>query len=510
MILQESILCATAPPTSGAGSGSIFLHDIQTGATLASFKQTNAGPHSLAVLESNSTQGGIMLASQPDKSILNVYNFQKDQISLKIVLPEKLTAIALDRRGDLCAGGTATGRVYLWETSSGVLFNSWDAHYRQVNVLRFTNDGAALISGSDDSGVSVWSVSRLVDEDMQRELAVPYCTLSDHTLPVTDIICGIGLFPDCRVLTSSIDHSVKLWDLSTRSLLTTFQFPRPISYLAWDVTERLFFAASSDGSVHQMNLFYERESKLSGVVTEAIGGAGVTDIIRVDDDVDREARRKRLINLGQAITSMCISLTSAILLVGTSEGLIHLYDVPSHQLLRTISTHKGMSIAYLSTMIKPPDLIGHTNLEFGPGNSTDTKDFLPVKPIMPFQRMRDPKTREAHEISLILPSTRNGYRDEFSSYSQEEFLRDYSYFVEPSSISKAGTSDSLALKTKVEELESEVEKLRSQLSKAKGVNDAMWDTVVNKIVSQPKGSALSHTEGTENPDERRRKRGRAM
>lgn len=48
------------------------------------------------------------------------------------------------------------------QVSSGILFNSWDAHYRQVNVLRFTQDGAALLSGSDDSGVSVWSMSRLI------------------------------------------------------------------------------------------------------------------------------------------------------------------------------------------------------------------------------------------------------------------------------------------------------------------------------------------------------------
>jgi pre-rRNA-processing protein IPI3 len=40
------------------------------------------------------------------------------------------------------------------------MFNAWDAHYRQVNVLRFTQDGTALISGSDDSGVSIWAMSR--------------------------------------------------------------------------------------------------------------------------------------------------------------------------------------------------------------------------------------------------------------------------------------------------------------------------------------------------------------
>ncbi|KDR80579.1 hypothetical protein GALMADRAFT_240898 [Galerina marginata CBS 339.88] len=510
MLLQETILCATTPTNPGTGSGSIAIHDIQTGATLASFKQTNAGPHSLAVLESKNTQGGFVLASQPDKSILNVYNFQKDQISLKIVLPEKLSSIALDRRGDFCAGGTAAGRIYLWETASGILYNSWDAHYRQVNILRFTNDGAALISGSDDSGVSIWSVSRLLDEDSQNEHIVPYCTLSDHTLPVTDIVCGIGLFPDCRVLTSSVDHSVKLWDLSTRSLLTTFQFPQPISSLAWDVSERLFFAASANGSIHQMNLFHERDFKVGGTVSEAIGGAGVTDIIRVDDDASREARKKRLIIVGQPIASVCISLTSTFLLVGTSNGLVHLYDIPSHQLLRTISTHKGMSIAHLETMIKPPDLIGHISLEFRSGGTADMKDIIPVKPVMPFQRMRDAKTRDAHEISVMLPGHNSINRNEMSAYSAEELLRDHAFFVQPPTQSKNDHADPVSLKSRVTELESEVESLREQLSKAKGVNDAMWDTMVNKLVSQVKDSGQPRQDESEESElsERRRKRGR--
>lgn len=39
----------------------------------------------------------------------------QDQIALKIVLPEKLCCITVDRRGYFCAGGTAQGRIYLWE-----------------------------------------------------------------------------------------------------------------------------------------------------------------------------------------------------------------------------------------------------------------------------------------------------------------------------------------------------------------------------------------------------------
>jgi hypothetical protein len=34
-----------------------------------------------------------------------------------MVLPEKLSCLSVDRRGDFCAGGTAQGRLYLWEVS---------------------------------------------------------------------------------------------------------------------------------------------------------------------------------------------------------------------------------------------------------------------------------------------------------------------------------------------------------------------------------------------------------
>lgn len=77
MQFHETILCTTAPQTAGTGPGAIAIHDIQTGSSLATFKQTSAINHSTAVIESRDGQGGFMLAAQPDKSILNVYNFQK-------------------------------------------------------------------------------------------------------------------------------------------------------------------------------------------------------------------------------------------------------------------------------------------------------------------------------------------------------------------------------------------------------------------------------------------------
>ncbi|KZT65740.1 WD40 repeat-like protein [Daedalea quercina L-15889] len=505
MHLHECILCATGPSSSTPGPGTISLHDIQTGTPLASFKQTSAAARCTAVVQSRDGIGGFMLAAQPDKSIMNVYNFQKDQLALKIVLPEKLSAIAVDSRGEFCAGGTAQGRIFLWEVASGIMYNAWDAHYRQVNVLRFTLDGAALVSGSDDSSVSVWSVSRLLDDDLQNELPTPYCNLSDHTLPITDIFCGAGSFPSCRMLTSSADHTAKLWDLSSKTLLTTFHFPQPITCLAWDTTERLFFAGSADGSVHQVNLFRQRVDKYGHAAMEVVGGGGVNDTIRINDE-DPQATKKRLISVSQPVTAMTISMTSALLLVGMATGHVHTYDIASHQLLRTLSAHKGLVITHLATLLRPPDLVGHVSLTLAAG--TETKE-VPVRPVVPFQRMRDAKARELHEVVMMLPPQPATRSKLFFTYEREELLRDHSFFVQ----ADAGGRDQLvgaSAQARVAELEAEVAKLREQLGKAKGMNDAMWETVVKQIVHEKKDNAAAGGHSDEDIEEadRRKKRGR--
>lgn len=137
MRFQETILCSTGASSSAQGLGVVSVHDFQTGGLLASFKQTCADKHSTAVLQTQNGQGGFILSAQPDKSILNAYYFQKvrvhvttfvklshhvtymqDQIALKMVLPEKLSCIAMDSTGDYLAGGTSQGRIYLWEASA--------------------------------------------------------------------------------------------------------------------------------------------------------------------------------------------------------------------------------------------------------------------------------------------------------------------------------------------------------------------------------------------------------
>ena len=99
---------------------------------------------------------------------------------------------------------------------------------------------------------------------------------------------------------------------------------------------------------------------------------------------------------------MAFSLTSTLLLVGTATGLIYIIDVPTHQQLRIISTHKNFSITHIQTMLKPPDLMGHVNLNHFVGHGADPRENIPVRPVSAFQRLKDTRAREAHDVMLML------------------------------------------------------------------------------------------------------------
>ena len=54
-------------------------------------------------------------------------------------------------------------------------------------------------------------------------------------------------------------------------------------------------------------------------------------------------------------------------------------------------------------MLKPPDLIGHISLSLNLGSFSDAKDVIPVRPVVPFYRMKDTKARDAHEVTMMAP-----------------------------------------------------------------------------------------------------------
>ncbi|CDZ97389.1 WD40 repeat protein [Phaffia rhodozyma] len=506
----ETVLSSSS--SSATSTGSTTLHDFTTSQLLSTLKPSFPALHSTAVIPSARGQGGVCITVQEGKPMMGVWAWQKDQLHQKIPLPEKLSCFAVSPTGTYCAGGTGTGHIYLWELSSGLLFNSFDAHYRRVSILKFTPDGHGLLSGSDDSRVSVWSVAALVSNDLQREIPTAFANLADHTLPVTDIQIGLGGFPgESRVWTSSLDHTVKVWQLtSPPTLLSTYHLPSPISALALDPLERAFYA-SAGKEVFTVRMYEKREGELADDGTDedglstgkkgkgvlrARGGNGVRgEVVRVERGDEGQ------LAISDTITTLSLSLSLSYLLLGTTTGQIHIHSLPTLQPIRTISplSHKGCPITHVSTFLKPVDLHGSVSLETTGMGSTSgassggSDEKWPIRSVGVLERMRvGRKERERHVVVSPVPETVD-FLSAILSESPSSTSSPLSLFSSPFGLPADHSSPSTVVtegrgqdvaepNAQIPILEREIVKLKQDLIKAKSLNDKMWEGIVGGVL----------------------------
>ncbi|KAF9430824.1 Pre-rRNA-processing protein ipi3 [Podila epigama] len=375
--------------SSDAADGSAYLWNLHTGSLLASFKQNVSPLQSLALVNNPRNLGSLFLSAQADKGMMHVYNYQKDQVFLKFPLPDKLVCLATSTRGTYCAGGTESGRIHIWEIATGILHRTFDAHYKKITVLRFSSDDTVLFSGSEDAVVHVWMLNSLLD-DAQTESPAPHYSWTDHTLSITDIQCGIGRFHGARVLTSSLDHTCKLWDLSTGALLTTFLFPTKIMALAFDPSERFFLAAAgtpastsataneADYLIYQALLFKSKHTQQGYTTIESVDGDAGLEQIGLGGAKRNGVRGGDLVFRGHhhPILRLALNFDGSALVSGDNKGNLMVWDVASRQMVREIKQHKG-AISSIHTLFQPADLYSNTILAEKPK----------VAPITPFKRI---------------------------------------------------------------------------------------------------------------------------
>ncbi|SNX81624.1 related to WD-repeat protein crb3 [Melanopsichium pennsylvanicum] len=474
LFATECLLYSTASSSSLVGSmGLTTVANPSSTSPLLTFKGvSDPSFHSLSAIPTSpnrtiSGSGGLVFQLENNKATLNVYSFQRDHPLQRIILPSKLSCIASSPSGELIAAGSFEGRIFVWQVATGDLLASFDAHYRSVTVLKWTMDGAGLVTGSEDSRILVWSLAGLLAPHDQTSSSItssehnptPYCTLADHNLAITDLHISSGHFPhQVTILSSSADMSVKLWDLRTRSLLSTFIFEQPIHRVVQDCTERFFFAATSPGSsdhlIYRIDLFrkkdassrmVETKSSTSGsqysFVTEELRGATSIEAYgfssgsgptneRIPSIADPAARAaavgSSIITIREPISSICLSSNSTSLLVGSLAGSLFVIDVSNSQILRTVSllgnakasaiTGKN-AVTNLVVLPKPRDLFGHWETgTFSSGAGTSTNGaggagsaagsgIIPVRPVANFSR----QLSAAEEDRLVTPySTRIG------------------------------------------------------------------------------------------------------
>lgn len=126
-------------------------------------------------------------------------------------------------------------------------------HVQAISCLAVTP--YHILSGSDDSNINVWSLSRLLELDVQAEHE-PDLTLSNHRGAITGLVAGPSTNPETSICVSaSKDKTCIIWNYQTGQLLRTVLFPTIPVCSQLDPSARALFVSSEDGLLYLLDLF---------------------------------------------------------------------------------------------------------------------------------------------------------------------------------------------------------------------------------------------------------------
>lgn len=480
-LFANEILVTASSSTTQRGAVYVLDPAASTQTPLLHWKGTSqAAPHCVSCVASathavhGAGTSGLVAVMESDKAVLHLYSWQRDQALARLVLPQKMSCLALSPQATYLAAGGHDGRLYVWEVATGALLCSMEAHYRAISVLRWTEDTGALITASQDARICVWSLPTLMQyTDLAgRAAPSPYVTFSDHSLGITDMHVTSGAFPGAaRLWSASDDGTVKLWDLASRRLMTTLQWDEPIWHLAVDPLER-FIVVAAKSSVQRVDMY-------DTTTGHALGGRGSTGVVERMSDTHR-------VSLSEPVSAIALSHMASHVAVGTAHGVVHIMDVLTLQTVRTLpvagttaSATPTTPVTSICSLVRPVDLMSTLTLRGAATKRTSARgdteasastyiESLPLPTIAPqFARTVVPVMETMHVMLRPVPHVATAHDAPSSDVLH----------ASPQNEGPAlSTSTPRSIDTSV--YEAEIQALQAQVQRAKTLNDQLWQHLV--------------------------------
>lgn len=258
-------------------------------------------------------------------SAIHIHALQKERPVARWYGHERIGCVSSSPDSRWLAAGNDSGALMVWELETGRMWTQLaDAHLRKINKVKFSRDGGAIVTVSEDGFAKVWALEALLQGG---STAKPVYAFSDHGQGLVDVYIGYGRsFRSSRLLTCSTDGSCILYDLADGALLARFSFPGQLTGCLMNATETFIFASSSAGEIFIVDLAADSVEieKSSSVVLSA----------------DGKPREQRLVSsTGTAITRICFTADESLLLTGDASGHISVWNVEGRMITRQITTH---------------------------------------------------------------------------------------------------------------------------------------------------------------------------
>nr|XP_039249599.1 WD repeat-containing protein 18-like [Styela clava] len=309
---------------SSGQSFNIATYNASNGQSISSFKGGTSLPRTLCQIKNE-----YIISAIPNKPVIQVYEIsRKSQQSKKVALPGIISSLTISNDGVLLAAGI-NNNVLVWELSGGILLSILSSHYQNVTCLSFCHDDSYLATSGDDGIVSVWDVSLIWDKEASGTGSVePYHSWTSHTMATTQLKFGLRY----RVYSSSLDCSVKVYDIPSKQIILSIIFNFGVSYFDFTPNEIFLFVGCSNGSLHRVNLLHHCQ----------------TAILQSTDDNERAVIKNAHQKL---ITSISCGLDGTSIVTGSEDGQVKFWDIASLQCSKTMKFSGKITNLFLTTAI---------------------------------------------------------------------------------------------------------------------------------------------------------------
>jgi WD40 repeat protein len=162
--------------------------------------------------------------------------------------------LAVTPDGKRLVSASADGSLMLWDLAHGREIVTLGQHELPVRAVAVTPDGKHAVSASADKTLAVWDLERVLEPDPDVAQATRpggVRVLAGHGAGIR----AVAVTPDgARVLSASLDQTIKLWDLATGQVLATFTADGALDACAVSPAGTVFVAGDRHGRLHVLEL----------------------------------------------------------------------------------------------------------------------------------------------------------------------------------------------------------------------------------------------------------------
>lgn len=197
-----------------ADDGKIKVWDVASGFCIVTFTEHTAGVTACEFAK----RGNVLFTASLDGSI-RAWDLIRYRNFRTFTAPERLSfsSIAVDPSGEVVAAGSLDSfDIHIWSVQTGQLLDQLSGHEGPVSALAFAPNGGALVSGSWDHTVRIWSIFAR--------------TQTSEPLQLSADVLRVAVRPDSKqIAVSTLDGQLTFWSLGEGTQEAGFDGRRDVS-----------------------------------------------------------------------------------------------------------------------------------------------------------------------------------------------------------------------------------------------------------------------------------------